>query len=253
MCAAPLPAPDEIEAVVFDLDDTLVDARGAWRASFAEAIAPLHAHSPALQRLGEPPLIYDSHFRGYSESAHRSAGSGEWEDRFTLEAFERLLAEHLGSDASSAAALCGAYREAIPRHQRLYPDALATLEAVGSRYPLGLVSNGPRGQQRAKVERMGLEGYFETVVISGEVGIRKPDPAIFRLALEALAVSAMGSVYVGDDPRHDVIGACDCGLAAIWVNRGDFSAEVLSRDGKPPPRHVEVRSLTEVPSALGLA
>ena len=63
----------------------------------------------------------------------------------------------------------------------------------------------------------------------------------------------MGSVYVGDDPRHDVVGACDSGLAAIWVNRGDFSAEALSRDGKPPSRHVEVHSLTEVLGALGLA
>ena len=50
-----------------------------------------------------------------------------------------------------------------------------------------------------------------------------------------------------------MVGACDSGLAAIWVNRGDFSAEALSRDGKPPSRHVEVRSLTEVLGALGLA
>ncbi|MDA1062006.1 MAG: HAD family hydrolase, partial [Chloroflexi bacterium] len=217
-----LPVPDAIRAVLFDLDDTLVDARGAWRRGFAETIAELYAGSPALRALGTSEVIYDGHFRNYSEAAHRAAGGGEWQERFTLEAFERLLAEHLEPDPALAERLSRHYRAAILDHVEAVPDAVATLEAVGTRYPLGLISNGPRELQRPKLRRFGLDRYFATIVISGEVGVVKPDPAIFRLALAALAVPAAAAVYVGDNPHHDVAGACAAGLAAIWVNRGDW-------------------------------
>ena len=248
--ALELPAPDEIEAVLFDLDDTLVDARGGWRAGFAEAIEELYAGSPALQRLGSPREIYDGQFRRYTEAAHQAAG-GEWEARFTQEAFQRLLADHLEPDPALAACLHEAYREAVHQHMTLYPDAMETLELLGARFPLGLISNGPRELQRPKVEAFMLEHHFEVIVISGEVGLRKPDPAIFAIAIEALAVSPQGAVYVGDNPAHDVVGACDSGLAAIWVNRGDWPLDSLEGQAARR-RHVEVRELREVPAALGL-
>jgi putative hydrolase of the HAD superfamily len=250
--AAGLPAPEQIEAVLFDLDDTLVDARGSWRAGFVEATAELYAESPSLQALGAPEAIYDRYFRRYSEAAHRDAGGGEWEDRFTRQAFELLLAAHLEPDAATAHRLFEAYVQAIPRHIELFPDAVETLEAVGARYPLGLVSNGPGRLQRPKIERFDLERFFVTVVISGEVGVRKPDPAIFALALEGLGVRAEAAVYVGDNPHHDVVGACDSGLAAIWVNRGDWPAEALSEGRAAPAAHVEVRELREVCGHLGV-
>ena len=250
-----LPAPEQLRAVLFDLDDTLVDARGSWRRGFAETIVDLHAASPALQALGAPETIYDAHFRRYSEAVHRAAGGGEWQERFTLEAFERLLAEHVEPDPPLAARLSRVYRAAVLDHVGAFPDALETLEAVGARYPLGLISNGPAPLQRSKVERFGLERHFVTVVISGEVGVRKPDPAIFGLALEAMAVPAEAAVYVGDNPHHDVVGACDSGLAAIWVNRGDWGgwpAATLSDGRAAPATYVEVRELRETRVHLGV-
>ena len=247
-----LPAPEQIRAVLFDLDDTLVDARGSWRRGFAEAIVELHVASPGPQALGTPEAIYDAHFRRYSEAAHRAAGGDEWQERFTLEAFERLLAEHVEPDPALAARLSSVYRAAVLEHVETFPDALETLAAVGARYPLGLISNGPAPLQRPKVERFGLERHFVTVVISGEVGVRKPDPAIFGLALEAMAVPAEAAVYVGDNPHDDVVGACDSGLAAIWVNRGDWLAEALREGREAPATYVEVRELREAWVHLGV-
>ena len=60
-------------------------------------------------------------------------------------------------------------------------------------------------------------------------------------------------IYVGDNPTDDIVGACDSGLAAIWVNRGDWPPDALRGDREPSLRHVEVRELAEVPGALGLA
>ena len=247
MRPALLSAPEEIEAVLFDLDDTLVDARGSWRAGFAEAITALHARSPALQRLGSPTAIYDAHFRRYGEEAHRDAGYGEWQARFTVEAFERLVAEHLGPDPDLAARLLAGYLAAVPGHLTLYADAEPLLERLGARYPLGLVSNGPSELQRPKIDKFALDRHFEVVLVSGELGVRKPDPAIFAMALEALGVSPQRAVFIGDNPIDDVAGACASGLSAIWVNRGDWPAPA---EGAAP--HVEVGELREIPAVLGL-
>ena len=244
---ARLPSPDEIEAILFDLDDTLVDARGSWRAGFAEAITELHARSPALQRLGSPTAIYDEHFRRYGEEAHRAAGYGEWQARFTVEAFERLVAEHLGPDPELAAQLHARYLAAVPGHLTLYPDAEPLLEQLGARYPLGLISNGPSELQRPKIDKFALDRHFEVVLVSGELGVRKPDPTIFAMALEALDVSPQCAVFIGDNPTDDVAGACASGLSAIWVNRGDWPAPA---DGAAP--HAEVGELSEIPAVLGL-
>ena len=241
------PPPDRLEAVLFDLDDTLVDARGSWRAGFAEAIADLHAAEPALRALGGPEAIYDRHFRRYTEAAHRAAGGGEWEERFTLEAFERLLAEHLRPDPALAARLADRYRAAAPRHVAIHPDAIETLEAAGARYRLGLVTNGLSHIQRPKIERFDLERRLEVVVVSGEAGVQKPDPAIFAIALDALGVEAGAAVYIGDNPYHDVAGAHAAGLAAIWVNRGDWRV-----DADTPAPDLEVRELREAWAYLGL-
>ena len=243
-----LPGPDRIGAVLFDLDDTLVDMRGAWRASFAEAIAPLHAATPSLRALGPPEAIYDGPFRRYSEAAHAAAGGGEWEERFTDEAFARLLAAHAAPDPALAARLAGRYRAAVPARVALYPDALAALDAVGARWPLALVTNGPSRLQRPTIARFGLERRFAAVVVSGEAGVRKPDPAIFAIALDALGAPPDAAVHVGDNPRDDVAGAVAAGLGAVWIDRGQWQPPA---PGEPAP-HAVARALLELPGLLGI-
>ena len=242
-----LPAPDQLQAVLFDLDDTLIDARHERRAGFAESIAELHAAEPALRALGSPEAIYDDYFRHYTEDAHRAAGGGEWEERFTLEAYERLIAEHLHPDPALAAQLTERYRALHIHHVGIHPDAIETLEAVGARYPLGMITNGLSHIQRPKIERYDLERYFQVVVVSGEVGVQKPDPAIFALALEPLGVRPETAVYIGDNPYHDVVGARAAGVGSIWVNRGDWR---LGADAPTPD--LEVRELREAWPYLGV-
>ncbi|MXZ63097.1 MAG: HAD family hydrolase [Chloroflexi bacterium] len=242
-----LPAPDQLQAVLFDLDDTLIDARGSWRAGFAESIEELHAAEPGLQALGTPEEIYDGYFRHYTEDAFRAAGRGEWDERFTLEAYERLIATHLRPDPALAERLADHYRAIHINHIGIYPDAIETLEAARARYPLALITNGLSRIQRPKIERFDLERYFEVVVVSGEAGLQKPDPAIFALALEPLGVAPEATVYIGDNPYHDVVGAHAAGVGAIWVNRGDWHVE--SGDLVPD---IEVRELRETWPYLGL-
>lgn len=94
-------------------------------------------------------------------------------------------------------------------------DVLADLRAAGVR--TGLVSNGGGTTQRRKLAAAGLAGMFDAVVISGEVALRKPDDAIFRLAARRLGVPAGDAWFVGDHPLLDVDGARRAGLTAAWL------------------------------------
>ena len=238
------PALDAVEALLFDLDDTLVDTRSAWRDGFGEAVAPLLEELPTLAASGSLHALHER-CRGYTAEEQRRAGDAEWDHEWNRLAFRRLLGEH-GGGAAQADAAWQRYHEAWPRHLRVFEDVLPTLERLVGRWRLGLISNGLAADQRPKLERFDLARFFPVVVISEEAGLRKPDPAIFVLALDGLSAVDRPAAYVGDNPAHDVAGAHAAGLAAVWLRRPDGwhdSAGATKPDA-------ELRSLDELPPLL---
>lgn len=93
-------------------------------------------------------------------------------------------------------------------------DSLDRLHALGLR--TGIVTNGPP-TQNDKIDILGLRRYMEVILVSDDVGIKKPDARIFALALEALALPAEEAVFVGDHPGNDILGARAAGLRPIWM------------------------------------
>jgi putative hydrolase of the HAD superfamily len=229
---------DGVEAVCLDLDDTLVDARAAWHAGFAEVTATLWTELPALAGLGSPAEVYDGPLRTLMNAAQRRRSSSEWSYDLVHEAFREFFAEIAGLTHPESDALAEAYRHAWPRHVQLYPEVPRVLDALHGRYPLGLISNGLAEDQRQKIDAMSLGDYFEVQVISEEAGITKPAPEIFHLALSALGVEPSAAIYVGDNPHHDVVGARGVGMRAVWLNRPgnrfdeqvDADAEIANLD-----------------------
>ena len=104
----------------------------------------------------------------------------------------------------------------------LIPGAAAVVEAVAGRWPLALVADGPRSTFANVLGRQhGLLDRFDALAISGDVGVEKPDPAMFATALDALAVerSTWGAaVMVGNNLRRDVAGAKALGLTTVWID-----------------------------------
>ncbi|MEX2587206.1 MAG: HAD-IA family hydrolase [Actinomycetota bacterium] len=102
---------------------------------------------------------------------------------------------------------------------RLFPDVLPVLQtAKQAGLTLGLISNFEEWLE-GLLTHMEVAELFDPVVISGKVGIEKPDPAIFRLALDQSGADAAESVYVGDHPRIDVKGAEAVGMGAVLIDR----------------------------------
>jgi putative hydrolase of the HAD superfamily len=125
---------------------------------------------------------------------------------------------------------------------RLFPDVAPTLERLAvAGYRLGVISNFEAWLERL-LEHLGVARHFEVEVISGVEGVEKPDPAIFRIALERTGLRGEEAVYVGDLVEFDVAPAVSVGMLGILVDRrGRFP----DHDG---PR---VTSLEEVPDLLG--
>jgi putative hydrolase of the HAD superfamily len=105
-----------------------------------------------------------------------------------------------------------------------FEDAEETLEILSKKYLLGLVTNGESEAQRMKLKKAGLERFFteNTIVVSGDRGIHKPDVRIFQEAMKKLNVAPEESVFVGDIFSNDVLGAYRAGMTPVWMwNHGE--------------------------------
>lgn len=117
-----------------------------------------------------------------------------------------------------------AYFEVVYEHfaeagvWELYPEVVETLERLRARHRLAVISNFD-GRLRAILEQLGVSKYFESLVISSEVGADKPDALIFRRALELNRVAAPEALHVGDDPVRDWEGAAAAGIRVVRLQR----------------------------------
>ena len=102
--------------------------------------------------------------------------------------------------------------------RRAVAGAASLVAAVRSRAKVGIVSNNMLQEQRDKLEFCGLSAHVDALIVSEEAGVSKPDPAIFRMALDALDVTADQSVMLGDSWSADVVGAQAAGIRVVWFN-----------------------------------
>lgn len=84
---------------------------------------------------------------------------------------------------------------------------------------LGIITNGSARTQYAKLDHVRLRNYFQSIIVSEEVKIKKPHADIFKIALEQLSVSADKAWFIGDHPQNDIVGASEAGLHSIWLKR----------------------------------
>lgn len=114
------------------------------------------------------------------------------------------------------------FSEALSRHAEKIDGAENLLQELSRRAPLAAVTNGVGFIQRRRLALSGLGKYFSALVISEEAGAEKPDPRIFKFALDALRVSGPKNVLmVGDSPESDILGALAAGLDACLFDPGD--------------------------------
>ena len=131
----------------------------------------------------------------------------------------RLTLLRLGIvDPDRAERLSEAYMKERDRALRLFEDTEEVLTAL-NRYPLGLITNGPADIQRQEIATLGIEPYFDHIMIEGEMGEGKPKPAVFERAAALVGLLGAELLFVGNSYAHDVEPALEAGWHAIWVRR----------------------------------
>ena len=201
-----------VRGVVFDIDDTLYLERDyVW-----------------------------SGFRAVGEFVSQQIGMPDFANRaWTLftdgmrgNIFDQVLLDAGQSSAIDVAVLVDVYRHHKPDIV-LLPDASQCLQQLVGKVQLACVTGGPVESQRAKVEALGLEAFFPTVVFTGSLGasFEKPHPRGFEMVEEALGLSGDKLVYVGDNPAKDFAGPRALGWKTIRIRRAGSLHERIPSPG----------------------
>ena len=222
----------KVETVLLDEGGVLLDLDYA----FLQSLLRTRGVEAAVPSLSEAESIARTEIDRRVRSGGRT--SDAWRDYF------RILLARVATPPSEVEGTIDGLWEAHQRSglwTRAIDGARETLEALArSGYRLGVVSNA-EGRVARDLDGAGYASLFETVVDSHLVGVQKPDPAIFRIALDRMGASADRTVFVGDVPAVDVAGARAAGLAPILLDRHD-----LYRDVDVP----RLRSIRELPALL---
>ena len=133
------------------------------------------------------------------------------------------------------------------RRLGLYPYVLEVLDVLRGRYPLAVVTDAQNAYARSELHKVGLLGYFDPIVVSGDHGFRKPDPRLFQLALDGLGVAAENTLYVGNDMYRDIYGAREARLTTVMFDSDQ--GEKAYRDCTPDYTIADFRDLLQI---LGL-
>ena len=245
-----------IRNILFDLDDTLVIEEDAADAAFLATCERAH------EEHGIDPEALRQAVRHHARQLWRASSTINYCRAIGISSWEGLWARFLGSDPNlkhlrtwaptyrreawfRALTDCGVsdlsfaerlsdifWVERRVRHI-LFSDVEDNLTNLRENYRLALVTNGAPDLQREKIQAANLARFFDAILISGEIGIGKPDCQIFKLGLEALGALSSETVMVGDSLTRDILGAQRAELRGIWLNRaGNDAVDQIRPDAR---------------------
>ena len=190
-----------IKAILFDLDETILD-----RSKSLEEFVLWQAQGMLRNSISDDQKF----FRRFIELDNYGK---QWKDKVYSQLIDEFkIADWSVSELLQSYELCFA---GFCKPKEHIIEVLQLLKTKG--YKLGLVSNGKSPFQQRNFNALGVSHLFSTVIVSEEVGFRKPEKEIFELACQYLNMSAEEVVFVGDNPEADIDGANNVGMYTIYI------------------------------------
>lgn len=232
-----------IKAVLFDLDETLIDGQAGLKATHHAVASRLCQY---LTRSGTK--VSEESIRAKLRALDDRMNVAT---KYNRDAWWPVLLEEIDEDKkisrSLVKELTHLYWATYAGASEPYPDAESTLVYLKDKgYKLGLVTDtdGRKGWKNRRIKRFRFAGFFDTIVICGEdTPHTKPDPESFLLAASKLGLRASECVFVGDKPFTDIKGANAAGMRTILLKRRDWSIGERA--------DFSINSLAELPRVLG--
>ena len=234
-----------IKAVLFDLDGTLCDSDTAWDIAQGETFQRLHKHYPHVSEEAITNAWRTVHQRLFQQLNAGKCAMAEVRDSRFPGLFNALglptdkVMEEL-SDSFCTRYLTSLY---------LYDD-VTVLEELHA-YHVGIITNGAHDEhtdsQLSKVRHLGLTERIQSLTISGEIGVRKPNLEIFKVACERAGVLPEEAIFVGDSVQNDIVGANRAGMTSVFINRK--SEELIPQIAAEQP-DFKISNLQDVSSYL---
>lgn len=190
-----------IKAILFDLDNTLIDRQRAFREMLERTFHEYYTDENYIENLVKDTLIFDDGGRVERIDAFGKLIEKYNIKEFTAENFAKAWSKESGSTVY------------------LFDDVVPTLQILKTKYKLAIVTNGDYDSQKRKLDNVNLYPYLDYTLISSEIGIRKPDVRIFKYACKQMGFKETECLYVGDSYSRDIVGALNAGLDAIYVSR----------------------------------
>ncbi|MCP1124441.1 HAD family hydrolase [Bacillus sp. 3103sda1] len=190
-----------VKAVIFDLDGTLLDRDSSLKLFIKDQYK---RYINELKHV--PEELYVNRFIELDNKGY------VWKDKV----YERLLQEYVISSLTWEQ-LLEDYISNFQHHCIPFSNMEHVLQELkNSGILLGMITNGFTEFQLLNIRALGIDKYMDIILVSEQEGLKKPQAEIFLRALESLGVSPEESVYVGDHPENDVVGARNVGMHAIW-------------------------------------
>ena len=234
-----------IKAVFFDLDETLCDSDTAWNIAVKETFQRLCEREPNVSEEAITEVWTIVHQRLFQQ-----LGAGKLSMAEVRDARFQCLFEELGLPIDRMMEelsdfFCSRYLTGL----RLYED-VTVLEALHA-YHVGIITNGAHDEhtdsQLSKVRHLGLSERIQSLTISGEIGVRKPNLEIFKVACERADVLPEEAMFIGDSVQNDIVGANRASMTSVLINRK--SEELIPKITDEQPDYL-ISNLHDVLSCL---
>lgn len=201
-----------IRAVIFDLDQTLLDRSATFKSFTSEQFRRFHPEHIDCDENEYWNVVNELDDNGYKDK----------------QVMFREVCEKLNLSVNPNV-LFRDFKEHYGKKPILFNGVIEMLEILKENYVLAVITNGRTKAQSTKIRVSGIEGFFDEVTISESVGVKKPSPIIFNHCLAKLELQPEHCVYVGDNPRNDVEAAKAIGMKSLWVKNDHFE----------PPAHCD--------------
>ena len=223
-----------IKGVIFDLDHTLFDRYGTFRATLDNLFDNIRDKIPETVS-----------FEEFSEGVIAS------EQKYIYHSFD-LIAEDVYKkglllEKLSGREFCGyVFKYCCPKGAVKYPFTEPMLEKLREMgLKIGIITNGSVESQKAKIDLLGMDRFVDETIICGTLGVQKPERLPFDVMCERLGLDASELLYVGDNPVNDIMAARNAGYIPVWVKTlGTWEFDDIER------AEYEVETVAEIPELV---